>query len=193
MSRRFLAVLLAPALLAAGCRNVPPEYHGDDVQPLVARSPAPAELPADVALLPIENNTGRTDLPLDKVRRDAQAWLVHQRYSPLALEYVDAQVTSAGYRPRAGEGVVVLAIDTWDDSRLSTHGAFSVDLRLELRDAGRPDPENLLWAGRLQRDYQLGVETSRLTGPRLVDHAFQTVTRELLNALPPRDPEAAAR
>lgn len=185
-SLAFLPFLAASALLvASGCYSTP-RPSGSTVE--TSSSPRlETQSPIDVAIAPLENAVGRS-VPEAGLRRAFQKSLVKRRYSPLALDVVDARVVEAGYAPGSlQEGAVLRAkVTRWDTSLWDSRGAITATIKVELVDAN--DPAHVLWSGSLaDRRFDFPEIHSQFNndGERS-QHVCDTVARELLDALPSR-------
>lgn len=186
-SLAFLPLFAASALLvASGCYSTPPRPSGSTVQ--TSSSPRlEVQSPIDVAIAPLQNGVGRS-VPEAALRRAFQKSLVKRRYSPLALDVVDARVVEAGYTPGSlQEGAVLQAkVERWDTSLWESRGAITATIKVELVDAN--DPAHVLWSGSVaDRRFDFPEIHSQFNndGERS-QHVCDMVARELLDALPSR-------
>ena len=190
ITARNLTLALAAAIVVSACQSTNKPPRGADNETLVTGRLAEAN-PLDVVVLPIENATDRTELPLHVLRAELQEGLVRLRYSPLALEYVDARVAEAGYEPGSMEEQAVfrVVLTGWEDSMLAKAGRVTIQADVHLLDAQAGTAGEPLWGGSVQREIHLSRE--RRTHPTSRDLA-ETVLREfaldVLASLPPRDP-----
>ncbi len=148
--------------------------------------------PLDIAVVPIQNSTGIDSLPLDSMRRAFFNGLVHQRYSPLSLDYVDKKVVNASYSP--GElqenAVFQFVLTKWDDSRWATASEIAIDGEVYLLDVAHPDPTQALWGGKVSRRVSvLNLRDSVATDGEALERAVQRFADDVLASLPTRDPE----
>jgi hypothetical protein len=202
-SARTLISALSIAALVAGCRSSPRPPMGHDNQTLVVGRLARVN-PRDIAIPPVANATGRKDLPLDAIRRAFQEGLVARRYSPLALEYVDAETSytsvegsetvEATYAIGAldEQGVLQITIHDWNDSAFKTHSRLVVSADVHLLDASAASGE-ALWGGPVTRTIDLDREPRSYVNERQrIERAIELFAAEVLASLPARDPRAAS-
>jgi len=195
-SRRSLR-LLVPVLvaaLAAACTTPPKLPPGADNPGLSDRGLREAN-PLDVAVLPVVNQTGRSGLPLDEIRREFHTGLVERHYSPLALDYVDGRATEASYQPGASEenAVLEVVLTGWDDRHWKTHARLVIDADVWLRDATRPDADAALWGGHVSRTMEMGKVRDVVVGEQaLLERTLAQFADEVLASLPARRPELAS-
>lgn len=150
--------------------------------------------PLDIAVLPVQNNTGKENIPLDGLRRAFYEGLVHQRYTPLSLEFVDSKIVEAAYTPgdTNENAILQLFITRWDDSRWKSSAELRVDGEIYLLDVGNPDPSQALWGGRISRSVSvLARRQVTATDKELVDEALRQFAGDVLASLPTRNPEQA--
>jgi len=192
---RTLTLALTAVLATAACANTNKPPRGYDNESLVTGRLAEVN-PVDVVVLPIENLTERTDLPLEAMRADFHTGLVKRRYSPLGLEYVDARVMvedasviEAAYEPGALQenAVFQVSILEWDDHLLDSHGRLEVTALVHLLDAQNGSGE-ALWGGTVTRRIDVNLERATSTGGKLELRATGKFVEDVLASLPPRDP-----
>jgi hypothetical protein len=180
-------------LLASACATPPPP-RGATQENLAARR-LNAVQPVEVVVMPVENLTEATALPLNDLRDQFQRGLVQRRYSPLSLEFVDQHRTSeATYRPGAlGEQAVLrVAITGWDTSRWRSHATIVIDADVHLLDATAPETSNALWGGHANRRIDLSRQRDTFLSERaMLQKAVELFVDEVLGTLPARNPEAA--
>ncbi len=192
-SRRRLARILPLALLIAvpvACRDLP-ENRGQDVETLIEGKRLAEVNPSDIAVLPVANFTDRTDLPLDQLRRAFYEGLVRRRYSPLALDYVDARAIEAGYTPGQfdEEAAMSIAIRGWDDSQWDRRSLLQLDVEVYILSGDRGAMGGPLWGGSRAMTLNLSRDRGRAVGEAdLMDLALRHFTEDVLGALPRRDP-----
>lgn len=187
----LLAFALAP-LAACASTKPPPEAYNEGLE---ARRDLAAVNPADVVVLPIENQTGRSGLPLDHMRKQFHEGLVKLRYSPLALDYVDSKVVDATYTPGElrEEGIFRVFLTGWDDSNWGTRGRLVIDADVYLLDANRPEVGSALWGGHVQRVMEMGqAREIAATERALMERTIERYVSEVLASLPARDPTRSA-
>ena len=185
---RTLTLALTAVLATAACANTNKPPRGYDNESLVTGRLAEVN-PVDVVVLPIENLTERTDLPLEAMRADFHTGLVKRRYSPLGIEYVDARVIEAAYQPGALQenAVFQVSILEWDDHLLESHGRLEVTALVHLLDAENGSGE-ALWGGTVTRKIDVNLERATSTGGKLELRATGKFVEDVLASLPPRDP-----
>lgn len=148
--------------------------------------------PLDIVVLPITNNTGRDNLPVDEIRKSFHAGLVRQRYSPLSLTYVDERVVDAAYAPGTlqEQAILQVIIHEWDDTQWSSRQRLRIAGEVYLLDARNPDPRQPLWGGKVDRRVDLFQDSPGLSSTSVaISHAVQRFAGDVLASLPPRDPE----
>jgi hypothetical protein len=185
----FLVLFVSTGAFHACGPTRPPK--GLDNPELITGSLAQVN-PLDVVVLPIQNNTGRTGLPLAELRRAFHAGLVRQKYSPLSLEFVDERAVEAAYTPGTLEEQAILQviINGWDDSQVRTMSRLQVQAEVYLLDPRNPDPRQPLWGGKVDRRVDLAQNTAAIASPKaFMDMAVQQFTDDVLASLPPRNPE----
>ena len=185
----FLAALVAVAGFAACGPTRPP--RGLDNPNLIVGALSQVN-PTDIVVLPIQNKTGRTGLPLAQLRQAFHAGLVRQKYSPLSLEFVDARVVEAAYTPRMLEEQAILQIfvNNWDDSQWHSMSKLHIEAEIYLLDSMNPDPRQPLWGGKVDRYVDLSREMPGLSSnSAAMKLAIEKFTQDVLASLPPRDTE----
>lgn len=148
--------------------------------------------PLDVVVLPIQNDTGRANLPLADLRKAFHAGLIRQRYSPLALEYVDAKTVEAAYAPGAmnEQAILQVILQKWDDSQVRTMSRLQIQGEIYLLDAKNPDPRQPLWGGKVDRTVNLASNVASISsGKAFNDLVVKTFAEDVLASLPARNPE----
>lgn len=180
------AFVLALACAATACTNMG-QRRGRDVE-ASASTRLETETTIDVAVLPIENASGKKSLPAKELRGAFERALVQRRYSPLATEYVDAQIVDAAFKPGSvkEDAQLVVSVDAWDDSLWTTHSAVTLKIRARLVDSrGGAD----LWKGTLEKRIEIGADReSYSTEAPLRAKLCQQIASEVLAALPARTP-----
>src|SRR5438094_331620 len=115
---RILASVVLVSCALVSCSSAPPKAD---------KLPAPRgavdrlkELqPTDLAVAPIRDQTNTQRVPLELFRSAFIETLVERRYSPLAPSYVDANWVAASFKGTpAPDGVMVVAVTSWDPSHL---------------------------------------------------------------------------
>ncbi len=181
-----LLALCCTALVAGGCGTIP--IHRGSAVEASPSSRIDAASPVDIAVVPIENATGSTRIPVAALRDAFEAALVQRRYSPLATEYVDSQVVDASYRPGAlrEDAVLQVTVESWDETLWVSHSAVTARLRATMLDAHGSGHE-ALWTGKLEKRFELGKDREQFTSeePRRRLLA-KVIADELLAALPAR-------
>ena len=195
---RFLSIpsaALALALVAASaCHSTAVLPPGADNPGLVAGNLRTTN-PLDVAVMAIDNQTGREGLPTAELREHLHAGLVERHYSPLALEYVDRKTTEASYRPGASNENAVLkfVLKGWDDSLWRTHSKLVITGEIWLLDAENPSTSQALWGGQVERTLDMSRERKVLaTESALMTRTLTDFTEAVLASLPARNPELAS-
>lgn len=186
-SRSFrTAFVLALGCAALACAQTGPR-RGRDVE-ASASARLETQTTVDVAVLPIENASGKKSVPNKELRGAFERALVQRRYSPLATEFVDAQIVDASFRPGSvkEDAQLVVSVDSWDDSLWTTHTAVTLKIRARLIDShGGAD----LWKGTLEKRFELGQDReSYSTEAPLRAKLCQQIANEVLAALPARTP-----
>lgn len=185
----LLALLVSVASFTACGTTRPPK--GLDNPDLIVGSLARVN-PLDVVVLPIQNNTGREGLPLAELRRAFHAGLVRQRYSPLALDFVDAHAVEAAYTPgdMQEQAILQVFINSWDDSQWRSMSRLRVQAEVYLLDSRNPDPKQPLWGGKVDRRVDLAQDSPGLANQAaFMSRAIEKFTEDVLASLPPRNPE----
>jgi len=181
----FVASIACAAVLAA-CSELP-RRRGQAVES-TSTPKLDQQKPVDVVVAPVENETGRKDVPLAAMREAFEKGLVRRRYSPLATEYVDRRVVDASYTPGSlhEEAVLQVTIETWDVSLLETRGALIVKAHARLLDA--KDPTNgQLWSGAIDHRFDLDATREHYsTKAAMLQQACERIADEILAALPAR-------
>lgn len=192
--RRSIVGILLIAPVFGACRDVAPA-PGKGV--VATRSTGP--LPIDVAVLPIVNSTGKSDgsVPASAMREAFQKKLVEQRYSPLALDFVDKNVVDASYRPEtpSDQAVLKIQLEKWDTSQWETHNAISVRLVAHLVDASSAGASSAsdLWTGTVDQRFDFGSDADRFTTESArMTYACQQIAGTVLARLPARQPKPGA-
>ena len=94
--------------------------HGDPLR-LVRRQPA------DIAVAPIRDQTGRDTVPRPLFREAFQETLVEKLYSPLDAKYVEANWVEGSFRGTPPpDGLLLVVIDHWDPARLYSAGIVTI-------------------------------------------------------------------
>ena len=152
-----------------------------------------ANPPADIAVAPVRNQTGRDDVPLELFRQAVAETLVERLYSPLALDYVDGNWVDSSFRGTpAPDALLVVAITAWDPSHLYSSGIVKAAGDLILFEGG-DTTGTALWALSIERSLDLGDGRGAPPAPseRLIPEATRRFAREALALLPERDAVAA--
>ncbi len=181
------AVAAAFCLGFAACQSTAPVPHGKGVEQhglakLIEKNPV------DVAVAPIQNLAGK-DVPVKELRECFQKGLVTRRYSPLAIAYVDRNTTEAGYKPGSSkeQAVLEIKVESFDTSVWKTRNAITARIQVRMVDAENGEE---LWSGRIDQRYEFGTSLEALpTETSRMHKACDTITNELLAALPARNPE----
>ena len=148
--------------------------------------------PVDIAVAPVRNQSGRDDLPADQFREAFAAELLDRLYSPLSLDYVDANWAESAFAGTpAPDALLVVAITDWDPDHLYSSGIVTVGADLYLFEGGSTTGTPL-WGLELRRRIDLG--DGRGNPPTPSDHlrpkAVRLFAEAALAELPERDPLA---
>lgn len=191
MPRSILATTSLAFLLLAcsSIRTLPPGADNPDLHVGSLRQKNPLE----VAVLPVQNNTGKADLPLDLLREDLYQVLLKRYYTPLALTFVDQQagVAEASYVPGTlqEDAVMQMFLTRWDDTNWQSRAELVIDGDIYLLDASDPDPTRALWGGKFSRRVSVANErASASNAADLMDRAVDLFVEQILASLPVRDP-----
>jgi hypothetical protein len=150
--------------------------------------------PADIAVAPVRNQSGRSDLPAASFRQAFAKELTNRLYSPLSLPYVDANwVESSFAGTPAPDALLVVAITEWNPDHLYSSGKVRVSADLYLFEGGSTTGSPL-WGINLTRTIDLSDGHGNPPAPAdyLRRKAIQLFAGEALAELPERDPLAAA-
>ncbi len=191
-SCRLARSIGAVLLVAAGCQSPSMLPAGADNPGLVTSPRLKQANPLEIVVLPVENQTGRSGLPLEALRKHLSAALVDRGYSPLALEYVDGRTSEAVYRPGSNdeEGLLKLVVTGWNDRYWRTHWRLIIDAELWLLDPLTPITADALFGGHVQRRLEMGEERKEVVDEAaLLDRALQRFADQALASLPARNPE----
>ncbi len=177
-------------LAASACYRLTPE-EGRRVEVVTQANLAVAQ-PVDVAIAPIVDvsQEGRA-LPSDELRRAFQLALLERRYSPLALDYVDAAVPmEASYVPGAvrEDATMIVTVERWDTSQWPAHDALGVTIEVVLVDPDAPLGAEL-WKARVDRRYDravFGPTITSLSEPMRIRAACEKIAQDLLAVMPAR-------
>jgi hypothetical protein len=189
-----ISCLALAASLAAGCASTSAPRGTDN--PALVTGALKSVNPLDIVVLPIQNSTGLSNLPLEEMRHDFHAGLVRQRYSPLALDYVDARTVEASYSPGdlQEQAIFQVFLSGWDDSQWKTHARLGIEAEVYLLDSRHPDVRQPLWGGKADRKIDLSGERPNFpTDSALVRRAVEKYTQDVLASLPARNPEVVAK
>lgn len=191
-----------PSILSALVLGLAASYacHSTAVLPPGADNPGLAagnlrkSNPLDVAVLAIENKTGREGLPTAELRERIHAGLVERHYSPLSIAYVDRKTTEASYRPGASNENAILkfVLTRWDDALWRTHSTLTIEGEIWLLDAENPSTAQALWGGKVERRMDMARERQVLASEgALMTRTLTDFTQAVLASLPARNPELA--
>lgn len=189
-----LAAFLAPSLMSAsvllattGCSVPQPKPQNENIRhPYYELEDAQ---PAEVAVVPIRDQSKEGSFPVDTLRRALYDGLATRLYTPIDLDFVDANWTEAGFDPTALQagGVIQVVVKKWDRSLLVSHGAILTEFTVEMLDGQRPGARPL-WGHTFVRRLELASERTQMTEQELFDHSAELLARQILAELPPRDP-----
>lgn len=188
------AAALALLTVSSACRSTAVLPPGADNPGLAAGNLRSAN-PLDVAVLAIENKTGREGLPTAELRERIHAGLVERHYSPLALDYVDRKATEASYRPGASNENAVLkfVLTRWDDALWRSHSKLTIEGEIWLLDAENPSTAQALWGGKVERRMDMARERQVFASEAaLMTRTLTDFTEAVLASLPARNPELAS-
>jgi hypothetical protein len=146
--------------------------------------------PADVVIPPVQDLSEWGMAPATDLRNAFQQGLVSRRYSPLALDYVDAHLAEAGFVAGSlrEEAILQIQVWDWDMSIWDQHSIITVDVEARLLNSNNPDGE-ALWGARFARRINLSRERHQSPTRALVQRrAAQHVASEILANLPARNP-----
>lgn len=150
--------------------------------------------PADVALAPLRNQTKVQGVPLALLREAFYVELTQRLYSPLSLEFVDANWSEASFGGTAApEATMIVTVTHWDANRLLSSGTVVAGLEMRLWKGGSTSGTPL-WGTSVVREVTVhdGRGQPGLTRDLLPEVAT-ALAREALQELPERDPHAAVR
>jgi hypothetical protein len=180
---RIPSLITAALLVLPACQNTPTPVgigtRGEGAVKIMESAPI------DIAVLPVVNNAGK-NVPEKVLRASFQQGLVERRYSPLALEYVDRNISEASYSPGASQeqAVCTIEITRWDTSLWETHNALQVDLVVRIVDAVSGGE---LWKGSVDQRFDLGAQIENLpTETQRIQRACDILSAEVLQKLPVR-------
>lgn len=158
--------------------------------------------PLDIAVLPVQNNSGREDVPVAGLRHAFHHGLVRQRYTPLSLEYVDSKIVDpnpadantaeASYTPgdTHENAILQLFVTRWDDSRWKSSAELRIDGEIYLLDVAEPNPSKALWGGKISRNVSVLARRQVIASDgELLDEALAQFADDVLASLPARNPE----
>lgn len=176
-------------LACSSIRTLPPGADNPDLHVGSLRQMNPLE----VAVLPVQNNTGKADLPLDVLRGDLYQVLLQRYYTPLALTFVDQQVgvAEASYVPGTlqEDAVMQMFLTKWDDTNWQSRAELVIEGDIYLLDVSDPDPTRALWGGRFSRRVSVANErASASNAADLMNRAVDRFVDQILASLPVRDP-----
>jgi len=198
VSRPRLLALAAPAaVFVAGvmgsCASViQPAGQSESTKPRGDPERVPELQPADIAVAPVRNQSGRDDLPAAAFRQAFAKELVNRLYSPLSLPYVDSNwVESSFAGTPAPDALLVVAITKWNPDHLYSNGKVDVSADLYLFEGGSTTGSPL-WGVNLSRSIDLSDGRGNPPTPadHLRDKAIRLFAEQALAELPERDPLA---
>lgn len=190
----FIVLSVALVASALACKT-PGAPRGTD-NPALVTGALKTVNPLDVVVLPIQNTTGRDDLPLAEMRHDFHAGLVRQKYSPLALDYVDARTVEASYTPGdlQEQAILQVFLTGWDESQWKAHSRIGIEAEVYLLDSRHPDVRQPLWGGKADRKIDMAQERASFpTDKALIRRAVERYVQDVLASLPARNPEVVAQ
>jgi hypothetical protein len=187
-SRLFAAALVS---LASACNTTP-------VQP--ERPPEPRgaverlqELqPVDIAVAKIRDQTDVQDVPRELFRNAFVTALIERRYSPLAPDYVDANMMEAAFKGTPPpDALLVVSVLRWNSKHLYSTGRVHAAADVVLFE-GADTTGRVLWQMTLEDEIDMRTN-GRLPAPSddMIPRAVTEFAREAFRSLPMRDPVAA--
>lgn len=193
MKLRLVAILSAVGVLSlvSGCDSPRAAPRGADNLELHTGRLRQTN-PLEVAVLPVQSTTAKDNVPVDLLRKAFHQGLVRQRYTPLALAYVDSKIVEANYTPgEANENAVLqIFISRWDDARWKSSAELRIEGEIYLLDVAHPDPSKALWGGKVSRTVSMLARRQVIaTDGELLAEAAQTFADDVLASLPSRNPE----
>ena len=150
--------------------------------------------PADIALLPVRNQTQVEDMPAEALRLALHDRLVDRLYSPLDLAFVDGHWVESSFQGDSPpDAVLVVAVNHYDTSDLVGQGILEVGAELRLFEGGSTGGR-ALWSAQVDRKVQV-ITGNPPFGPLgdLVAKGIEDYARLVVEAIPERDPLAADR
>lgn len=190
---RPLSLLIACATLLSACQGLSRNVEANRFESLGGAG-LEVRQPADIALAPLRNQSGRGEVPLEGLRSAFQGELVRRLYSPLGLAFVDAhwdEASFAGAPPP--DALLMIAITGWDESGLRSRGVLKAEAELRLYEGGSPEGP-LLWGGRVARRVDLNLSEGQVgLLKELRPKAIKAFAAQVLAELPERDPTAVQR
>jgi hypothetical protein len=189
-SRSLLALSL-PLFALVSCQG--PEARKEPTQVRGSLERLQTLQPADIAVAPIRDQTQAQRVPQELFRSAFVEALVERRYSPLAPAYVDGNWVESSFRGTPPpDGVLVVAITSWDPTHIYSTGIVEAAAELALFEGGDTTGK-VLWQVTLARDLYLGPGHGKPPAPGvdLVPRAVRLFAQQALKELPMRDPVAA--
>ena len=187
---RALGLALVLGLCLPACETPSPgttkEIRGD-LDRLERRQPA------DVAVAPVRDRTGRDTVPRELVRTAFEEALVERLYSPLDSEYVDRNWIDTSFRGTPSpDALMLVVIETYDPSRLYSSGRVTLGGEVVLFE-GADTTGAVLWSRAVREEIDLsrgrgGPPTPSETH---IPEAVRRFAARALAQLPERDPVAA--
>ncbi len=148
--------------------------------------------PADIAVAPVRDQAGGK-VPVDELRAGFATALVERLYSPLDNEYVDGNWVESSFKGTpAPDGLLVVAITSWDSSHLYSNGDVTGEAEVLLFEGGDMSG-GALWSNTVKATVNLGDGRGNPPTPaaHLTAEAGKLFARKALADLPERDPIAA--
>lgn len=191
--------ILAPGLLAlapllsGACTTV--QHLPDEQTTLLAGGTLQQAQPADVAVLPVRNQSGDENVPVARMRDRLYHGLLDRLYSPLDVEFVDARWEEAALDPAVidADAALNVVITGWNTRWLDDIGVLVAVADVYLIEPGGT-AEHPIWGLSLTRRIDLADAQPALGGrSTLYGLAADRLTAEILALLPARDPTAEPR
>ena len=149
--------------------------------------------PADIAVAPIQNQTGNPALPQGALREAFAKALLERLYSPLDLDYVDGNWVDASFGGTpAPDALLMVVFKRWDAGDLYQTGKIEAAAEFFLFEGGSTTG-TLLWGRELVQTIDMQDGRGVPPGPSrgVVPEAARRFAREAMRVLPDRDPIAA--
>ncbi len=149
--------------------------------------------PADVAVAPVRDQTGKDSVPRNLMRAAFEEALVDRMYSPLAAKYVDQNWMEASFRGTPlPDALLLVVIENYDPSRLYSSGQVEIGGEVVLFE-GADTTGAVLWSTTLREEVDLseGRRGPPTPSATLIPEAIRRFAALAMSRLPERDPVAA--